>query len=253
MSIMNDILERLRIKRQTLDNLSHSQMRSIFEDLTIKEISLLCAVNKKFNTACNSQSLWRKKVLNDYGIKKKFGDTWRETAKNMSKVNMINLNNKWINGQTYGQILNDASEMKGNEGWEYMSKLSIDALDEVIGKKLRMDVYDEISYQEYDDLLEYFEEGELSEEQWKKLAMVHTREINIIHATIASATRWDKSLPGISQNDSKGHFDEELTDRSIMKIFPIFYIIDPIIYVMQFSAYPATNIRTTIYDFLEGY
>ncbi len=195
--------------------------------------------------------------MNDYGVKEKFGDTWRETAKNMSKVNMINLNDKWVNGQTYGQILRNASEMKGDEGWEYMRKMYMDAVDEVIGEELRIQLYDEdeYAYTLYNDVLhEIFEvEMEFSERQLEKLSMIHTREINIIHATIASATRWDKILPGISPNDPKGHIDEELFKVSIMNIFPTFYIIDPIFYVMQFSAYSDANILITIHDFLEGY
>ncbi len=257
MSSVIEILKRLRIKSQNLNNLSQSQIQSIFEDLTVKEISSLCTVSKKFNTACKSQSLWKRKVLNNYGVKEKFGDTWRETAKNMSKVNMINLNDKWINGQTYRQILNDASEMKGDERWEYMRKLYVDAIDEVIGEELRIQMYDEddYAYTSYDDTLHEIFEVEMgfSERQLEKLAMIHSREINIIHAAIASATRWDKTLPGISPNDPKGHFDEELNDLSIMKIFPVFYIIDPIFYVMQFSAYPAASIIITINDFLEVY
>nr|QBK92520.1 MAG: F-box-like protein [Pithovirus LCPAC401] len=257
MSSVTEILKRLRIKNQNLDNLSYSHIQSIFETITIREISLLCTVSKKFNAVCNDQSLWRKRVLNDYGIKKKFGDTWRETAKNMYKVNMINLNDKWVNGQTYGRILRDASEMKEDEGWEYMRDLYVDAIDKIIGKELRIEMYDEdeFSYSLYDDdLYEIFRvETGLMEDQIEKMAMIHSREINIIHATIASATRWDKHLPGISLNDTKGYIDEELFKVSIMEIFPTFYIIDPIFYVMQFSAYPDINIKITILDFLEGY
>ncbi len=46
-------------------------------------------------------------MLNDYGIEKKYGATWRQTAITMDKHNMINLNDKWIDGRTYKQILDE--------------------------------------------------------------------------------------------------------------------------------------------------
>ncbi len=248
-AFVNEILQKLRLKRQDLNNLSSSQIRKIFEDLSVKEISLLCRTNKKFNKICEDPSFWKNKVLNDYGVKKKYGDTWRETAKNMSKTDMINLNDKWVNGHTYEKILNDATEMKGDDGWEYIRDMYSDTLDEVIGEDFRMEFYEDgdLYYQSYDDnLLEIFNVVGFSVEQIEKLAIVHGREINIIIATIASANKWDKALPSIS-------FDEGLHDKSIMEIFPLFYIIDPIFYVMQFSAYPDDKVFTTIWDFLENY
>nr|QBK93992.1 MAG: F-box family protein [Pithovirus LCPAC406] len=104
---MNEILAKLRLERQDLNRISSSQLRSVFSDLTVKEISILCGVSKKFNTICKEESFWRTKVLDNYGIEKKYGDTWRQTAINMDKVNMINLGDKWIDGRTYREILGD--------------------------------------------------------------------------------------------------------------------------------------------------
>ena len=51
-----------------------------FYNISVKEILKLCRVNKKFNSVCQRESLWRNKVLLDYGIKKKYGRTWKERA-----------------------------------------------------------------------------------------------------------------------------------------------------------------------------
>ncbi len=234
-AFVNEILQKLRLKRQDLTNLSSSQIQSIFEDLTVKEILSLCDVNEKFK----KESLWKDKVFNDYGVKEKFGDSWKETAKNMEEVNMINLNKRWVNGHTYEKILNDASEMKEDDGLEYLSEIYFDVLDEVIGKKLRMELY------EAEDLFQWYNRGILykfSAEQLEKLDIIYSREINIIIATITSATISDRTLPSIS-------FDEGLHDKSVMEIFPLFYIIDPIFYVMQFSATSESEVLTTISGF----
>ncbi len=82
MSSVNEIFAKLRLAEKDLDKLSTSQLETVFSDLTSKEISSLCRVNRKFNTLCKDESFWRNRVLNNHGIEKKYGDTWRETAKN---------------------------------------------------------------------------------------------------------------------------------------------------------------------------
>nr|QBK93817.1 MAG: F-box-like family protein [Pithovirus LCPAC406] len=120
MSSLNEIFVKLRLTRQDLNNLSTSQLRNIFLDLTVKEISLLCIVSKKFNAICEDESFWREKVLDNYGVENKYGSTWRITAKSMDEKNMINLNNRWIDGRTYKQILNEALQM------EYIPEFFVD-------------------------------------------------------------------------------------------------------------------------------
>ena len=75
---VDEILERLRLKRKDLNNLSTSQLKTIFLNLTIKEISSLCRVSRKFNRVCEDESFWKIKVADAYGIEKKYGSTWRE-------------------------------------------------------------------------------------------------------------------------------------------------------------------------------
>ncbi len=100
MNTSNKILEHLELRHEDLDNLTSPLIEKIFTNLTVKEISILCGVSKKFDNICKRESLWKKKVLNDYGIEKKYGATWRRTAQRMAKTNMINLNKIWINGNT---------------------------------------------------------------------------------------------------------------------------------------------------------
>ena len=87
-------------------NLASDLIQTIISNFTIKEISLLSIVNSQFNTICNKESLWRNVVLNEYGMKKKCGKTWREMAKNLVQECIMSLHETWVNGETYGQILN---------------------------------------------------------------------------------------------------------------------------------------------------
>nr|QBK92397.1 MAG: F-box-like family protein [Pithovirus LCPAC401] len=108
MSSVNEILAKLNIRRKDLNNLSTTQLEIIFSDLTSKEISLLCVVSRKFNILCKDESYWKNRVRNRHGIRKMYGDTWRETAKIMDEFNMINMDAVWIDGRTYWEIMDDA-------------------------------------------------------------------------------------------------------------------------------------------------
>nr|QBK93942.1 MAG: uncharacterized protein LCPAC406_02560 [Pithovirus LCPAC406] len=52
--------------------------------------------------------MWKKRVLNEYGVDYTYDDeTWKELAKDLFLANMINLNKVWIDGITYGKLLKD--------------------------------------------------------------------------------------------------------------------------------------------------
>ncbi len=70
MASVSEILARLNLNKRDLNNISLSQLKTIFKDFTVKEISKLCVVNKRFNTLCKDESFWRNKVFDDYGIRK---------------------------------------------------------------------------------------------------------------------------------------------------------------------------------------
>ena len=105
---VEEILTKLRFNYQDLNELPIVQLKDILANLTVKEILLLCTTNKKFNAACKEESFWKNKVFSDYGIEKKYGTTWKETAQRMSQINMINMNKKWIDGQTYKELFDMA-------------------------------------------------------------------------------------------------------------------------------------------------
>ena len=105
---VSGILARLNLSKRNLNNISLSQLRTVFSDLNVKEISKLCPVNRRFNTICQDESFWKNKIYNDYGIYKKYDSTWRETARIMDRYDMINMNDVWFDGRTYMEILNDS-------------------------------------------------------------------------------------------------------------------------------------------------
>ena len=102
-----------------LDYLPSEIICKIFLNLTVKEIFKLYRINSTFNNECTKELLWKFKVKMDYGIKKKYGKTWKATARLLSKSNMINLDKKHACGKTYAQILNIAL-MKGIDSYKYI-------------------------------------------------------------------------------------------------------------------------------------
>ncbi len=78
---MEEILNRLNLKIRDLNSLDSDMIQTIFKTQTVKEISILCSVNRTFNGVCQRELLWKEKVLRDYGMTRKTGKTWRETAR----------------------------------------------------------------------------------------------------------------------------------------------------------------------------
>ena len=109
MDTINKILKRVHLEKESLGNLPLDVIQEIFLDLPIKEIMKLCRSNVAFNMVCKRESLWQTKVWTDFGIEKKYWDTWRKTAENLFKIKMINLNKKWINGMTYREIIDEVA------------------------------------------------------------------------------------------------------------------------------------------------
>ncbi len=230
MSSVNEILAKLRLERQDLNRLSSSQLRIIFSDLTVKEISILCVVSKKFNTTCENDSFWRNKVLNDYGIEKKYGTTWRQTAITMSKNNMINLNDKWFNGRTYKQILDEALQQECDPEFildlqeEYLLPYTDDSEDNNVYYLQNEYKNEEKSLQRLANVMfgRDYTENELND-----IFYIKSRQMIILHNAV------------ISHYSSDLNFDEEFE-----KIHSTTYVtrftegVDPIIYVMHFSSIP---------------
>ena len=113
---VEELLELFNI--ENISQLGSGVIRLFFDDISYKEVMKLCRVSKQFNISCNKESMWKQKVLNDYGIRKMYERTWKETARLLFESNMINLNQEWINGKTYQQLFDEGMEEK-NENYFY--------------------------------------------------------------------------------------------------------------------------------------
>ena len=229
MTSVSEILARLNLNKRDLNNISLSQLRTIFQDLTVKEISLLCTVNRRFNTVCKDESFWRNKVSDDYGIHKKYGDTWRQTAITMDKVDMINLGAKWIDGRTYMEILNDALQNGASSVHEAQLRYLVDYVDNQYNADyILLELHDEKSIQNfaYDEFGEQFTDDDLDD-----IVYIKNREMNIIYATVLTYRGAGLYLLG----------DTTTGDAFLRKM------IDTIIYVMQFSSFSAERLTKVSY------
>nr|QBK93249.1 MAG: F-box family protein [Pithovirus LCPAC403] len=230
MASVSEILAKLNLNRRDLSNVSLVQLETIFKDLTVKEISTLCTVNKRFNTLCENESFWRNKVSDDYGIHKKYGKTWRETAINMDKYDMINLDDVWINGKTYMEMLDWALQ----DGTDII----IDSQTEYLCPYANDDVcnLDELSFLADDDaILQNFAnevlDRDYTEDELDVIFYIKNREMNIIYATVDTYKNENGYLPG-NESDTASQSYEVLRE-----------MIDPILYVMQFSSFPKEKLK----------
>ncbi len=118
METVDEILERIHLKKGSLASLPPAVIQEIFIDLSIGQILKICRSSVAFNSVCGRESLWQIKVWNDFGIEKKYWDTWRKTAENLLKMKMINLNKKWVNGMTYNEVINQIANRSEFEAEE---------------------------------------------------------------------------------------------------------------------------------------
>ncbi len=70
----------------------------------IKEIPSYFKVSSHFNINVN----WKTLVRRDFGVTRRYCDTWKDTAILLVQCNMINLNKKWIDGRTYRELYFDS-------------------------------------------------------------------------------------------------------------------------------------------------
>ncbi len=118
---VEDILRQRRMNITDLESSGDNTIREILFLINPVEISKLCATSRKFNRICTDVSFWRMKVKRDYGIQRMYGSTWKETAINLFKVNMINLDKKWIDERTYAEIVKEALIQKDSS--KYLEEL----------------------------------------------------------------------------------------------------------------------------------
>nr|QBK93879.1 MAG: hypothetical protein LCPAC406_01930 [Pithovirus LCPAC406] len=190
-------LQRLGLEIEDLNNISPDLIQELFLDLSVVEISKLCRLNTKFNSVCLRESLWNSKVWIDYGIEKKYGDTWRETAKNLSQLNMINLNETWVNRKTYKEIMDESMDTKENS-FTHVTNLLQTEFEAAIGvgimDKFHMSLFNEEELKTYGKsrLGRNLRSGELD-----KLRLIFTREFHVIVKTLQIYGAYFPNLPGI--------------------------------------------------------
>ena len=109
--LVEKLLTRLNI--QNISELGTDVIEEFFYGISVKEILELSVTNTRFNEACKREYFWKRKVLLDYEVEKKCRETWKETARLLCHSNMINLGKEWINGQTYGDLFEQALESNG--------------------------------------------------------------------------------------------------------------------------------------------
>nr|QBK92605.1 MAG: F-box-like protein [Pithovirus LCPAC401] len=240
MASVSEILARLNLSRRDLSNVSLSQLRTIFQDLTVKEISKLCAVNRRFNTVCEDESFWRNKVLNDYGIEKKYGNTWRQTARNMDKFNMINMNDVWFDGRTYRKILNDTLQNGVEVILDLQEKYLLPYADHFHRDALILLFEHKNDDVELQNFANQVLDRNYREDELNDIYYIKSREINVIYATVLTY----KGENGIYL---PGHTLTNVIDYTILPLYELIRnMIDPIFYMMQFSSFSVDRLNSIV-------
>nr|QBK92414.1 MAG: uncharacterized protein LCPAC401_00520 [Pithovirus LCPAC401] len=184
MSDVTAILRKLRLTRNNLNDLSSDEITYIFTNLTVKKISILCGINTKFNNICRRESLWRLKILNDYGISEPLsGKTWRDSARLFSIFNMIDMGKEWVNGMTYKELLDEA-DSRGFESLLYLNHIKNEHIEKVIGKEGNISWFYATSLDIDRSLIERHH-IETTQEERNKITNILTREFGVISAAIA--------------------------------------------------------------------
>ena len=194
MTDVSSILERLRLKPK--DVLTPTEIQEIFLNLNVEEISKLCRTSNKFNTVCKRESLWRNKVMSEYGVDEPLRrKTWRETARIFFISNMINLGKRWVNGMTYKELLEEA-DSRGQESLLYLHSLKNDYLHEALDIKDDTDILMFFIYPDeiHDKLLDDY--GiDTDDENIVEVTKILTKELEVIATVISVRVRSYPDLP----------------------------------------------------------
>ncbi len=112
----NRTIEELRklFGTNNISTLGSDVIAKYFDEISVGEVERLCRVNRQFNEVCKKESMWKRKVENDYGIDKMYESTWRKTAQLLFNANMINLNEIWLEGKTYGDLFYEGLESESD-------------------------------------------------------------------------------------------------------------------------------------------
>ncbi len=231
---------------QNISELGTDVIEQFFYGISVKEILELSVTNTRFSEACKRESFWKKKVLIDYGVEKKYGETWKETAILLSNSNMINLGKEWINGQTYGELLEEGTK-NDNLFAGILTKYQI--------PDVQVFVYSESVNNlksagiEYSNVIEFdftiaqlnaLGFGPTDENIVQRVLKVVTREFSVIMHAVVEAKRYYGliSLGRDQENDI-----DDLRGRDLKTSKEIRSLVDPILYVMMYSLHSVNTLN----------
>nr|QBK93186.1 MAG: uncharacterized protein LCPAC403_03200 [Pithovirus LCPAC403] len=251
-----------------LSNLGSDVIVKYFDDISVKEVMKLCRVNRQFNIACQNDSMWRRKVKNDYGIKTKYGKTWKETAQFLFGYNMINLNQTWVNGKTYRELFDESLESKDNNYFKDLrkkydlltiifpsyvedietAKLAVLNPDDSLSRWARTSI-GQISEEDgdgiYEEINEDYENILQDEDRLKKQAFGMTREFVVVACASAEIRgTFSSNNFGLSSAAVENLAYTDVTSDSIIAEIPIeskikikklAKFIDPNLYILTYS------------------
>nr|QBK93915.1 MAG: uncharacterized protein LCPAC406_02290 [Pithovirus LCPAC406] len=249
MPSISEILERIRLTRGDLNNLTPALVLEIFLELSIGDISILCRASKKFNDECLRESLWKTKVWADFGVDKKYGETWRETAKNMFIIGMINLGKQWFDGRTYKQVFEKALN-EGEDGAKYLRDIQADAIMKTMDyDRGDAESFSFFPYEEFsEDIRAFFTDEEYKEadETIESMKIILSEEFSIIASVAVILSKSYPMIPGGPRLASNLGIHQ---NPSSTLTFIISKVIDPIPYIMQACAYVKDDKSEVIYKF----
>ncbi len=176
-------------------------------------------------------------------------ETWRETAKNMFIVGMINLGKKWFDDRTYNEILEKALN-EGKNGIEYLRDIQIDVIIEI------MEDYDReeaefLTFGPYEDRVDDIDAYCINDEEYKEggpmienMKLILSEEFAIIASVVRILSEEYPLLPAAPKRlGSYGpHRNPPPSLTSVIS-----KMIDPIPYVMQACAYIKDDQDVVIY------
>lgn len=229
-----------------ISELGSDIIMEFFNDISVKEAMNLCRINRQFNEVCKKESTWKRKAKNDYGIQKMYYSTWKKTARLLYDSNMINLGQEWIDGQTYGELFDEALESDDDEffrkilmkhGINYLhSTVYSDFVEDL--KSAEVDLFNRHPGYTHKDIDEYGIVLHGNEDELQKNLRVMTREFSVIgHAfaelrgrDIAPIDEYGLACLGRQEKYTPGLEDSEIQIAKDIRL-----LVDPILYVMTYS------------------
>nr|QBK93159.1 MAG: uncharacterized protein LCPAC403_02930 [Pithovirus LCPAC403] len=261
-----------------ISNLGSDIIINYFDDISVKEVMKLCRINKRFNTVCQKDFMWKRKVKNDYGIETKYGRTWKDTAQLLFEYDMINFNQTWINGKTYKELFDESLESKNNTYFKDLynqfnlmtvifpsyvkdietAKLSI--LDEETttdlwvhqGGELHGQITEESKNTVYENFNSEFDNILKDEDKLKRQSDGMTRELVVI-AFASAEIRGTSSEYSVGLSSDAGEnlrianttgdvLYVDISDETEMKIKKLTKLVDPNLYIMIYSVMSIYNL-----------